>query len=65
MSPAWSDTYFKLLEVEMSVADNVIGLVNTEIFGPGLQELRLAVLDIYGELIADSVCIVPVVFTAP
>ena len=43
--PAWSDAYHNLLEIDISVADNVIGLVNSEIFGPGLQRLRLALLD--------------------
>ena len=63
--PAWSDTFHKLLEIDISVDDNVIGLVNSEIFGPGLQRLRLALVNKDDTYLEDSVCEVPVVFLAP
>ena len=63
--PAWSDAFHKLLEIDISVDDNVIGLVNSEIFGPGLQRLRLALVDKDGTRLEDSVCEVPVVFLPP
>ena len=63
--PAWSEQFHQLLKVNISVEDNVIGLVNSEIFGPGLQRLRLALLDKDGSRLEDSVCEVPVVFLAP
>ena len=62
VKPAWSPEYHRFLEVERSVRDDVIGLINTEIFGPGLQRLRLETLDGEGEIMDGSLCEIPVVF---
>ena len=65
LRPAWSNEFHRLLEVDMSLEDNVIGLVNSEIFGPGLQRLRLALVGQDGALVEESICEIPVVFAAP
>ena len=63
--PAWSDEFHTFLEVDMSVVDNVIGLINSEIFGPGLQWLQLTLLGSEGRVVEGSLCEIPVVFTRP
>ncbi len=63
--PSWSDDFHTFLEVDMSVNENVIGLINSEIFGPGLQWLQLTLLDGRGKVVEGSLCEIPVVFTAP
>ena len=63
--PAWSDEFHTFLEVDMSVVDNVIGLINSEIFGPGLQWLQLTLVDGEGRVVEGSLCEIPVVFTRP
>ena len=64
VKPAWSPNYHRFLDVERSVSDDVIGLINTEIFGPGLQRLRLEIVG-DGEIEDGSWCEIPVVFKAP
>ncbi len=61
----WTPEYHRFLDVERSVSDDVIGLINTEIFGPGLQRLRLEIVGGDGEILEGSDCEVPVVFRAP
>lgn len=65
VKPAWSPDYHLFLDVERSIRDDVIGLINTEIFGPGLQRLRLEILNADGEMVDGSACEIPVVFKAP
>ena len=65
VKPAWSPDYHRFLDVERSVSDDVIGLINTEIFGPGLQRLRLEILNGKGAIVNGSACEIPVVFKAP
>ena len=43
----------------------VLGLLNTEIFGAGLHYLRLEVLDAEGVQINAGVCEIPLVFQSP
>ena len=64
VKPAWSDSYFTLLANE-AASGETLGLLNTEIFGPGVHWLRLALRDAQGELVAGGVCAVPLVFLAP
>ena len=65
LKPAWSPDYHRLLDVERSVDDDVIGLVNTEIFGPGLQRLRLEIVAGDGTVVENSWCEIPLVFKTP
>ncbi|MCE2470720.1 MAG: hypothetical protein J4G18_02255 [Anaerolineae bacterium] len=65
VKPAWSPDYHRFLDVERSVDDDVIGLINTEIFGPGLQRLRLEIVGADDKILEDSSCEIPVVFMAP
>ena len=65
VKPAWSSDYHRFLDVERSVSNDVIALINTEIFGPGLQRLRLEIVDAKGELMENLRCDIPVVFRAP
>lgn len=64
LRPAWSDDYMNHLEFDSPVDGDMLGLINTEIFGAGLQWLRLTLLDEAGAVLAGSVCDVPLVFTA-
>lgn len=65
VKPAWSPDYHRFLDVERSVSADVIGLINTEIFGPGLQRLRLEIVGGDGSIVDGSDCEIPVVFKAP
>ena len=65
VKPAWSEAFHKLLIGDMPDAKNVIGLVNTEIFGPGLHRLKLELVDRDGAPVAGSVCDIPIIFQAP
>ena len=65
LRPAWLDSYIDYGEFESPVDDDVLGLINTEIFGLGMHWLRLTLLDDGGEVIDGSICEVPLVFTAP
>ena len=64
VKPAWSADYHRFLDVERSVSDEIIGLINTENFGPGLQRLRLEIVDGDGNIETGSLCEIPVVFQA-
>lgn len=64
VKPAWSPDYHRFLDVESSVNDDIIGLINTEIFGTGLQRLRLELVGNDGNIVAGSLCELPVVFMA-
>ncbi len=65
LRPAWSDRYTDYLEFDSPVEDDVLGLINVEIFGPGLHWLRLSLIDDTDEIIQESFCEQPVVFAAP
>ncbi len=65
LRPAWSDQYADYLEFDSPVEDDVLGLINGEIFGLGLHWLRLALVDATGEIIEESICEQPLVFAAP
>ena len=65
VKPAWSPDYHRYLDVERSIVDDVIGLINTEIFGPGLQRLRLEILNGDSEIADGGLCEIPLVFKAP
>ena len=63
--PAWSDKYSRYIEGFASVTNDVIGLINSEVFGIGLHRLRLRIVDEHGAMSKDAICDVPVVFAAP
>ncbi|MCY4537011.1 MAG: hypothetical protein OXE52_02140 [Chloroflexi bacterium] len=63
--PAWSDKYSRYIEGFVSVTDDVIGLINSEVFGIGLHRLRLSVVDEHGAMSKGAICDVPVIFAAP
>ena len=65
IKPAWSDAYHPYLESDQSVNGDVIGLVNTEIFGDGSQRIKLTVSNREGEAIEGGICDIPVVFGSP
>lgn len=54
--------YFESAEAKQ---DEVLGLLNTEIFGGGLHYLRLEVLDAEGAQIDAGICEIPLVFQSP
>ena len=64
VKPAWSPDYHRFLDVESPVYDDIIGLINTEIFGTGLQRLRLELVGSDGNIVADSFCEIPLIFRA-
>ena len=63
--PAWSDKYFEYLEGYESVSSDVLGLLNSEIFGIGLHRLRITIVDRAGQPTTDGYCDIPVLFLAP
>ena len=64
VKPVWSDDYHLYLASDQSVRGDVIGLINTEIFGSGLHHIQLTVVDRDGEL-AGGLCEIPLVFSGP
>ena len=65
LRPAWSNQYTDYLEFDSPVANDVLGLINVEIFGLGMHWVRLSLIDDVGEVIEASLCEHPLVFTAP
>ncbi len=63
--PAWSDKYSQYIEGFASVTNDVIGLINSEVFGIGLHRLRLSIVDEYGAMSKGAICDVPIVFAMP
>ena len=53
------------LQSDRAVHRDVLGLINTEVFGPGARRIQLVVIDSEGELIDGANCEIPVVFGAP
>ena len=62
--PAWSDKYFEYLEGYESVSSDVLGLLNSEVFGIGLHRLRISIVDRAGQPSTDAYCDIPVLFLA-
>jgi len=62
IKPGWSDVYYPYLESGKTVQRDVIGLINTEIFGTGSHRLRLTVTNSAGEAVAGGLCDIPLVF---
>ncbi len=65
LRPAWADNYYLYLNSNKPIRGDVITLINTEIFGPGLHRIRLKVTSRDGGAIEGGLCDVPVVFVAP
>ena len=65
LKPGWSEEFYPYLISHQAVHSDVLGLVNSEIFGPGAQQIQLTVIDRDGELIEGGLCEVPVSFGAP
>ena len=63
--PAWSDKYFEYVEGYAPVSSDVLGLLNSEIFGIGLHRLRISIVDKAGQPSTDRYCDIPVLFVAP
>jgi uncharacterized protein YejL (UPF0352 family) len=59
------DDYHMYWISEQSIHDDVLGLVNTEVFGAGTHRIRLEIVDRYGETISGGICDIPVEFGAP
>ena len=62
VKPAWSPDYHLLVQVNQAVDNDLIALINTEVFGPGLQRLRLELVGSGGNSVTDNICEIPVVF---
>ena len=65
LRPAWADNYFLYLSSNEAIGNDVIALINTEIFGAGLHQIRLTITGSHGETIEGGHCELPVVFGAP
>ena len=63
--PEWSDVYSLYLKSDVPVEGDLIGLVNTEVFGTGVHRLRLTVVTINDQIAENGVCEIPLLFTAP
>ncbi|MCY4070030.1 MAG: hypothetical protein OXG60_01905, partial [Chloroflexi bacterium] len=63
--PAWSEKYSQYIRGYDSITNDVIGLINSEVFGIGLHRLRLSIVDENGAMSKDAICDIPVVFAAP
>ena len=62
LKPSWSEEYFPYLASDHAVRNDVLGLINTEIFGAGAHRVRLTVLDNDGKLIEGGICEIQVLF---
>ncbi len=65
VKPGWSEVYYPYLESDVAVGNDVLALVNTEIFGLGAHRVQLAVADSDGELIEGGICEIPIMFGSP
>ncbi len=65
LKPRWSEEYYLYLVSDQAVRNNVLGLINSEIFGAGAHRIQLTVFDIDGELIKGGICDIPVIFGSP
>ena len=65
IKPDWSNVYYPYLESDKVVQRDVIGLINTEIFGAGSHRLRLTVSNSAGEMLPGGLCDMPLVFGRP
>jgi len=63
--PEWSDQYSLYTESLLPINEELLALVNTEIFGDGLHRLRLTVIDSNNQIAENGVCEIPVVFVSP
>ena len=60
--PAWSDTFWEYRRLSPGPPDQLLALINTEVFGSGLHWLRVKQLDENHETIAHSTCDIPTIF---
>ena len=60
--PAWSDTFWEYRRLTPRPPDQLLTLLNTELFGSGLHWLRVKQLDENHETIAHSTCDIPTMF---
>ena len=65
LRPAWADNYYLYLSSNKPIRGDVIALINTEVFGPGLHRIQLKVTSRDGGTIEGGLCDIPVVFVAP
>ncbi len=65
VKPGWSEVYYPYLESDVAVGNDVLALVNTEIFGLGAHRVQLSVADSAGELIEGGICEIPIMFGSP
>lgn len=65
LKPGWSEEYYLFLVSDQAVSSDVLGLINTEIFGAGAHRIQLTVVDRRGEQIQGGTCEIPVIFDAP
>jgi len=63
--PEWSDIYSLNLESGVPVQNDLLGLVNAELYGTGLHRLRVTVVNNNNEIAENGVCEIPLVFTVP
>ncbi|MCY3864890.1 MAG: hypothetical protein OXG68_05560, partial [Chloroflexi bacterium] len=62
LKPGWSNEYFLYLVSEQAVSNDVLGLINSELFGAGAHRIQLTVLDDDGELIEGGICEIELIF---
>ncbi|MCY3915042.1 MAG: hypothetical protein OXG49_03425, partial [Chloroflexi bacterium] len=62
LKPGWSNEYFLYLVSEQAVSNDVLGLINSELFGMGAHRIQLTVLDDDGELIEGGICEIELIF---
>ena len=65
LSRAGLKNTFCTLVSEQVVIDDVLGLINSEIFGAGAHRIQLTVFDNNGELIEGGICEIGVIFGSP
>jgi len=63
--PGGANDFALYFESGQAKQGEVLGLLNTEIFGAGLHYLRLEVLDAEGQQINAGICEIPLVFLSP
>ena len=62
LKPGWSEAYYLYLVSEQAVSNDVLGLINSEIFGVGAHRIQLTVFDKDGALIEGGICEIEVIF---
>ena len=65
VKPGWAQAFEPFYEARKEIRNDILGLLNTEIFGAGLHILRLETLDAEGAPVQGDFCEIPLIFSAP